>query len=332
MSFDVIEELKESYRKLGPIRKVIKTQYGIAAGNNRKKAVPSWPEIEVKVDSYYDHLKLMAADNIHAPKPKDWWEKLINEAAEELKKQGIQPGEIARKLANDFPLSRKVIYKYLKDEYKNPSRLKASKEAVQKREEKKHIEKPHISYEKDIDFGSHREPKYEDSMDEIHKSDIYSEEHEELVRKAAELLEIDPNEIREMSDEGLREIIREFEVVQRTIKPIKSERDIKQQIHSPISRVDIDVPIKLNELGIRNFVTQEPVCVYQLIPDIMFPDKRIMVFFDGPGHKHDDLEAMMREAMVKRGWRVIELEYEKYSKETVEYLVKEILNAIGFQR
>jgi very-short-patch-repair endonuclease len=169
-------------------------------------------------------------------------------------------------------------------------------------------------------------------MDEIHKSDIHSEEHEELVRKAAELLEIDPNEIREMSDEGLREIIREFEVVHRTIKPIKSERDIKQQIHSPISRVDIDVPIKLNELGIRNFVTQEPVCVYQLIPDIMFPDKKLMVFFDGPGHKSDNLEEMMREAMRKRGWTVLELSYEKYSRETVEKLVQDILDAIGFSK
>ena len=103
MSFDVIEELKESYYKFGPIHKVVETQFGIASGNTRLKAVPEWPRAKVNVPNYYDHLRIMAASNIHAPKPKEWWEKVINEAAEELKKQGIPPGEIAKKLATDFP-------------------------------------------------------------------------------------------------------------------------------------------------------------------------------------------------------------------------------------
>jgi very-short-patch-repair endonuclease len=126
-------------------------------------------------------------------------------------------------------------------------------------------------------------------------------------------------------------MIRELESQLKTFRISKSEKDIQQQIHSPVSRMDLAVPMRLNELGITNFTSQEPICVYQLIPDLVFHDKKVLVFFDGPGHKHDDLEAMMREAMTRRGWRVLEIEYEKYSKQEVERIVKEILEFLGVE-
>jgi flagellar biosynthesis GTPase FlhF len=121
---DIIEELRESYQKYGPVRPVIKTKFGIAAGETRKKAVKEWPEeFNAKVQTYYDHLRLKAADNIHKPKSGEWWTEVLTEAAEELKKQGVEPGQISIQLEADFPLSRTSISRYLPQRYKDGKKV-----------------------------------------------------------------------------------------------------------------------------------------------------------------------------------------------------------------
>ena len=117
---DILEELRESYRKLGPVRKVIRTQFGIAAGNTRKKAVSEWPETYKEVASLYEHLRISAADNISEEKTAEWWQNIIKQAAQELQKQGIQPGEITGQLVKDFPLSERSIQRYLPADFKRP--------------------------------------------------------------------------------------------------------------------------------------------------------------------------------------------------------------------
>ena len=118
--FDIIEELKESYRNYGPIRKIKRTQFGIVAGETRKMAVPEWPEDPnvIQVKSYLDHLKIKAADNIAAPKKPEWWTALLTEAATEIEKQGTEKGEIASKLAEEFSISKRRVYRYLPSEFK----------------------------------------------------------------------------------------------------------------------------------------------------------------------------------------------------------------------
>ena len=116
---EFIEELRESSRKRGKIHSVIRTQYGIAGGETRRKADPNWPEKFVQVKSYYDHLALKALDNLHHPKPPEWWENLVNEAAKWLvENEKIPPGKVAERLERDFPLSKRTLYKYLRPEYK----------------------------------------------------------------------------------------------------------------------------------------------------------------------------------------------------------------------
>lgn len=119
-----------------------------------------------------------------------------------------------------------------------------------------------------------------------------------------------------------------FDIVKEKPKIPVTEEEITRRIHSPVSRMDIEVPKLLNERGVRGFRIQEPICVYQLIPDLMFPSKRVMVFLDGPGHKHSELELDMREAMRRRGWRVLEIEYESFSKSEAERIVNEILEVL----
>jgi site-specific DNA-methyltransferase (adenine-specific) len=127
---DIIEELRESYQKYGPVRPVIKTKFGIAAGETRKKAVEDWPEVfNDKIQTRYDHLRLKAADNIHKPKPAKWWVDTLTEAAEELMKEGVGPGQISMRLEKDFPLTARTIRRYLPEEYKDKTKVASAQVA-----------------------------------------------------------------------------------------------------------------------------------------------------------------------------------------------------------
>ena len=118
MTDDIVEELRESFKKYGPIRNVIRTQFGIASGNTRKQAISDWPEVTMPVKDYYEHLQLMAADNVSEPKTPEWWTHVLSEAGKELEKQGVEPGRIVTRLLEDFPLSKSSIYRYLPSEFK----------------------------------------------------------------------------------------------------------------------------------------------------------------------------------------------------------------------
>jgi len=122
-----IDDLTESFKNVGPLRKVITTKYGLAAGENRKKAVPEWPEERTRVKDLYEHLKIKGADNVAKPKPAQWWRDLLRETANELLKQGVKPGEIVARLVKDFGLSDARMYKYLPPEFKDPKRAEAGR-------------------------------------------------------------------------------------------------------------------------------------------------------------------------------------------------------------
>ncbi len=125
---EIIEELRESYKKYGPVHPVIQTHCGTAAGETRKKAVPQWKVVRMEVRDYYEHLKLKASDNIHAQKPANWWRNIINEAAAELaEKQHIPKGEITKHLVLDFPLSERSIRRYLSDQFKQAEKIEAGR-------------------------------------------------------------------------------------------------------------------------------------------------------------------------------------------------------------
>jgi len=124
---DILDELRESYVKVGPIRPVIMTKYGLAAGENRKKAEPKWPEEFRQVENRYEFLKLKVADNLAKPKPAQWHRDVLREAANELLKQGVKRGEILSRLEQEFGYSRASIYKYLPPEFKDPKRAAAGR-------------------------------------------------------------------------------------------------------------------------------------------------------------------------------------------------------------
>lgn len=118
---DIVAELRQSYKVRGPLRKCIITPFGLAAGHLRKLAVPEWPELVLEKDrcpDYYTHLQYAVADNLADRNRDAWWTKVLGEAARELEKQGVQPGDIANRIVKDFGLSTSRVYRYLPNEFK----------------------------------------------------------------------------------------------------------------------------------------------------------------------------------------------------------------------
>lgn len=340
---EALELLKRSIEQLGQIYSVIVDSDGeVLAGRHRleagatKKVTIDTQEIAERLGVSRAMAKLMIIlhSNVQRKVSKEETREIILKMAKELEAQGIPKEKIASELYKKYvPYSEQYIRQLLPDEYKMTSKARPKQEFAklvsQNDEELPLVEVSQVSNEslpslKELNptYWSREIPEEErptkDQIERIKK--LYREVHNYEPEK--EFFDA-------LDKRAADEVIKSLEEEKRLFR---TEEDIRNQIHSPVSRVDIEVPMKLSELGITGFMTQEPICVYQLIPDLMFPDKRIMVFFDGPGHKHTDLEVDMREAMRRRGWRVVELEYEKYSKETVRQLTQKILEILGIEK
>jgi hypothetical protein len=107
---NIIDDLAESFKKVGPMHVILKTKFGIVSGETRKKASEKyglkWPEKEIEIKDEYDFLQKKAADNIHKEKDDQWWKQVVDKAAEVLINNNFKVGEIAEKLLHDFPISK----------------------------------------------------------------------------------------------------------------------------------------------------------------------------------------------------------------------------------
>jgi len=94
-----------------------------------------------------------------------------------------------------------------------------------------------------------------------------------------------------------------------------------------------ELAIKLQDNRI-SYLTQVEISV--TTPDFYFPlePRPLLLFVDGPVHlktsqmmKDEELRTLLR----KRGYRILELNYESYSDKTRDRLYAEILNSLGKQ-
>ena len=97
--------------------------------------------------------------------------------------------------------------------------------------------------------------------------------------------------------------------------------------------MDMEIPKRLYKMGIRNFEIQKPIVVYTTIADLYFPEQKLAVYFDGEEvHKskhRTEMDQMLRDALRKRGYRVLELRYKRFNEKTVKKFIEEILFALG---
>lgn len=128
-----IEELRHSVEVLGYLHPVLKSRFGIIAGNSRIEADLNWPVKEVFVDSPYEHYRLEAGDNQREEKDDEWWKSILIKAANELLNTGTPKGKIAKKLHEEFPVGRDRLLRLLPADFKDQHQVEAAKALAQKR-------------------------------------------------------------------------------------------------------------------------------------------------------------------------------------------------------
>jgi very-short-patch-repair endonuclease len=154
-----------------------------------------------------------------------------------------------------------------------------------------------------------------------HISDLHKGELVHPTEKSIENIHTEYEETTEVEeDKGEMEPERERVLI--------TEEIIRDRMHHPVSNIEIAIANALNESGITGFLTQHPIVIQQTIPDFFFPDKRLAVYIDGPVHSgREDRDQELRDALRRRGYKVLELSYEKPTKETINRLVVEIILA-----
>ena len=122
------EDIATSYDILGPMRKALVTQFGVAAGEGRLATIPEWPVVEKKAKDFLEHLQWKVADNVSAPKPAEWWTEQFTLAAEFLiKERGVKLKDVSAELLKVMPVGKTKLLRYLPDKYKNPEKVAAGK-------------------------------------------------------------------------------------------------------------------------------------------------------------------------------------------------------------
>src|SRR6058998_4253068 len=106
--------------------------------------------------------------------------------------------------------------------------------------------------------------------------------------------------------------------------------DWRDRLHANPSRMEHELALKLQDDRV-SYPTQVEIPV--TTADFYFPlePRPLIVFVDGPVHlktaqmmKDEELRSLLR----KRGYRILELNYESYSDKTRDRLYAEILNSL----
>ena len=120
----LLEDFKSSAEKVGKLYPILEDFYGnIIDGEHRLEADEDWPKIRLEsVKTEKDRIIIRLIGNacrrtVPAQEKIDMLDKL----GSILLKEGLKPGEIAEKIAEDTGMSYRWVVKYLPKEYKDPT-------------------------------------------------------------------------------------------------------------------------------------------------------------------------------------------------------------------
>jgi len=202
---ELIESLRSSKATLGPILPILEDAHGeIIDGFHRQKADKNWPRHKLEhVKTRKDRLRVRIALNIIRWKSAREKMKMLEEYGEILLEEGVPPGEISKRIAEETGMSYRWVMKYLPDRFKDEVK---SENASAARRAAARIKKL-------LDF---RKPPREKLLtvnkygntDRLHV--IFEKPLQEEVREAAEKLEMPPDVFLQKS---IREKCREIKAL-----------------------------------------------------------------------------------------------------------------------
>jgi len=132
---EFIENLRASKEKVGMLVPVFEDGHGeIIDGLHRLKVDENWPRIRLEhVKTKIDRLILRLHLNvIRRDAPTREKTELLEEIGEILLKEGLKPGEISKRIAEETGMSYRWVMKYLPDKFKDESQKERASSAARR--------------------------------------------------------------------------------------------------------------------------------------------------------------------------------------------------------
>jgi len=310
------ETLKRSRETVGTIYEAIVSIDGeVIDGKHRLETDPQWPKRTVQVTSKMEKILLRMHAHHRRKVSREETQTLILDLAQELEKKGIEKENIASELTKITPYSQRWILELLPTEYKKAEKVEAGKVSAAVTQQKVEAEKPlDVAVPCSAGCGTNTVyPKYWSGQP------VCSVCYDKLFRGEISLEK--PAEVKPLVEEALEP--------PRVEKKIYEPGAWREEMRKPVSRMDQWLAEELSRRGIPIEI-QQPICIKQLIPEVIIKkgDKPLCVFLDHPDVPKTLVDMENRELLARRGFRVIQIEYEGYTEEWRQLVISEVMSAI----
>jgi len=322
--------LQESVQKLGRLVPIIKDAHGnIIDGLHRQQLDPKWAEeFSMKLENIKDPVQLLLARmNINlirrvvSAEEKTQWLKTLKELT------GWSTDEIAERTA----MSKRWVLDYMPKELKEPepeelARARLAREKMAETPKEAQIE------EKPSEVAKAPIPVVCEAN--CGKMTVYPKDWHGLPVCPSCYEKLSRGEISlEKPVEPKPKLVTE----EAPKPPLPVEKKIhepgayREEMHKPVSRMDQWLAEELSRRGIPIKI-QEPVCIKFVVPEVIIEKgaKPLAVFLDTveTHGKRTLVDMENRELLVKRGFRVLELQYDAYTEEQRQLVISEVLSTI----
>jgi len=133
--WNLVEDLKSSLKKVGSLYPILEDYYGnIIDGQHRLKADKNWPRRRLEhVRTEKERIIVRLLSNMcRRPVPAREKTELLDKLGEILLQEGVKPGELSKRIAEETGMSYTWVMKYLPDKYKDSSQSRRAISATRR--------------------------------------------------------------------------------------------------------------------------------------------------------------------------------------------------------
>lgn len=322
------ESLKKSKNTVGILYEALVSEDGeILDGKHRLDSDPNWPKKNIVAKTRIEKILIRMHAHHRRRVPREETQTMLLELAHELEKTGVAKETISSELAKRTPYSEQYIRLLLPEEYKQPEKVEAAKAGALILAQKPPEQPPpeifrpeRVVFVRCSNCGVQTSEAKESAGKQYCHVCYDKLIRGELVFKPLPKLPLTPPPLGEEAP-----------------KPSRVEKKIyepgawKEEMHKPVSRMDQWLAEELSRRGIPIEI-QQAICIKQVIPEVIIKkgDKPLVVFLDHPEThgKRTLADQENRELLAKKGFRVLELQYDAYTEEQRQLIISEVMSAI----
>ena len=320
---DLVEQLKKSKVIIGEQTPLIVDFDGeVLSGTHRKEA--GWKKsetIDTKVIAEKLAVSILVAKelvrihfNLQRKPSREETQASLLKIAKELELKGIPKEDISTEVTKLVPFSDRWVRELLPNEYKKPEKVEAAKIGAE------------LLPQKPTFFPC--------AKCDVGVSELKDWQGQKVCDKCFDKLS--RGEITLEAPKPEAKPSGEAPKPPRVEKKIYEPGAYREEMHKPVSRMDQWVAEELSRRGYRIKI-QQPICIKFVVPEVEIDgkgsesfEKPLTLFLDTfeTHGKRTLVDMENRELLVKRGLRVLQLQYDAYTEEQRQLIIKEVMEAI----